>query len=131
MRLTSPLLATIRHHNAYYMDCGLFGGAKIRFGDRVSPFGNRSRRKFELNIHWSSLYSSILGRTVRVKVTTDVLERIDEAGGLDNYILGQRVMENTKAEWLKKAMVLGAWQKELAERGLSMSLKMKEPIRLK
>lgn len=131
MRLTTALhYATIRHHNSRFLDRGLFGGARIRFADRISPFGNRSRRKLELNMHWSSLYSQILGKAVRVKVTTTVLKRVDALGGLDNYILGQRVLEGQKAEWLKKALVVKQWQQELQEKGIPFAYTFKEPIKI-
>lgn len=118
MRLSLPLLRTARHHNAWFMDGGLYGGAMIRFGKRVSEHGNRSSRKFAPNMLWSSLYSHTLQRLVRVRLTARVLKTVDAMGGLDGYILGQRQLESLKAEALKKALVLRAWRQELAERGI-------------
>lgn len=125
MRLSSILNNTIRHHNAWFMDGGLYGGAKIRFGNRISEFKNKSRRKFALNLHWVSLHSQMLSRNIRVRVTTSVLKTIDALGGLDNYIMGQRQLEGLKAETLKKAIVLGAWRRELQEKGIQLQYPLK------
>ena len=120
MRITSPLFVTVRHHNSRFMDQGLFGGQKIRFGKNVTEFGKQSPRKFELNMLWSNQHSVLLNRPVRVRLTTAVMRTIDNIGGLDNYIMGQRRLENEKAETLKKAMVLAQWRRELASKSIPM-----------
>lgn len=47
----------------------------------------RTRRVWKPNAHNASLYSEILDRKVRFKVTPSALRNIDKAGGLDNYLL--------------------------------------------
>ena len=46
-----------------------------------------TRRVWKPNAQNASLYSDILDRKVRFKVTPSALRTIDKAGGLDNYLL--------------------------------------------
>ena len=39
------------------------------------------------NTQWKSLYSHLLDRALRVRVSTTALRCIDKAGGLDAYVL--------------------------------------------
>ncbi|OWM77269.1 54S ribosomal protein L24, mitochondrial [Punica granatum] len=67
---------------------GIFAGRHIRFGNRVSEDGgNKSRRSWKPNVQEKRLFSYILDRHIRVKVTTHALRCIDKAGGIDEYLL--------------------------------------------
>ncbi|XP_057957500.1 uncharacterized protein LOC131150662 [Malania oleifera] len=67
---------------------GLFAGRHIQFGNRVSEDGgNKSRRSWKPNVQEKRLFSYILDRHIRVKVTTHALRCIDKAGGIDEYLL--------------------------------------------
>ncbi|GAV77883.1 Ribosomal_L28 domain-containing protein [Cephalotus follicularis] len=67
---------------------GLFAGRHIRFGNQVSEDGgNKSRRSWKPNVQGKRLFSYILDRHIRVKVTTHALRCIDKAGGIDEYLL--------------------------------------------
>lgn len=48
---------------------------------------DRSRRTWKPNVQEKRLFSYILDRHVRVKVTTHALRCIDKAGGIDEYLL--------------------------------------------
>ncbi|KAJ8526556.1 hypothetical protein K7X08_029033 [Anisodus acutangulus] len=48
---------------------------------------NRSRRNWKPNVQEKRLFSYILDRHIRVKVTTHALRCIDKAGGIDEYLL--------------------------------------------
>lgn len=91
---------------------GLFAGERIRFGDKVSEMGNRSRRTWKPNVQHVPLYSETLGQRLRLKVTTTALQLIDQAGGLDKYILGQRRPESECAEKLKRQILLARLARE-------------------
>ncbi|KAF2460457.1 hypothetical protein BDY21DRAFT_335492 [Lineolata rhizophorae] len=68
---------------------GLYGGARIQFGNYVSPKWNvKSRRIWRPNLQYKRLWSPSLQRWVRVRLTTRVLRTIDKCGGLDEYLLG-------------------------------------------
>lgn len=66
---------------------GLYDGKDVRFGNKVSFSGKKSRRKFKPNVVKKRLYSEILDDMIRFNVTTSALRSIDKAGGLDNYLL--------------------------------------------
>ncbi|MBA0848261.1 hypothetical protein Goshw_030303 [Gossypium schwendimanii] len=48
---------------------------------------DRSRRSWKPNVQEKRLFSYILDRHIRVKVTTHALRCIDKAGGIDEYLL--------------------------------------------
>ena len=80
---------------------GLYGAARIRFGNNVSEkWSVKTRRKWRPNVQSRRLYSAALGVLVRTRLTTRVLRTIDKFGGLDEYLLG------TKTQRLKD---LGPW----------------------
>lgn len=67
---------------------GMFAGKHIQFGNKVSEDGgNKSRRNWKPNVQEKRLFSYILDRHIRVKVTTHALRCIDKAGGIDEYLL--------------------------------------------
>ncbi|KAL3565981.1 hypothetical protein D5086_031396 [Populus alba] len=67
---------------------GLFAGRHIQFGNQISEDGgNKSRRSWKPNVQDKRLFSYILDRHVRVKVTTHAIRCIDKAGGIDEYLL--------------------------------------------
>ncbi|KAL2160695.1 hypothetical protein VTH06DRAFT_891 [Thermothelomyces fergusii] len=76
---------------------GLYGSARIRFGNHVSEkYEVKAPRKWRPNVHQKRLWSASLGVFVRTRVTTRVLRTIDKVGGLDEYLLGikpQRVKD--------------------------------------
>lgn len=75
---------------------GLFAGRRILSGNNVSEDGgNRTRRTWKPNAQTASLYSELLDRRVRLKVTPAALRSIDKAGGLDAYVLHSRDAENS------------------------------------
>ncbi|KAL6316510.1 hypothetical protein AAG906_018213 [Vitis piasezkii] len=67
---------------------GIYAGRHIQFGNRVSEDGgNKTRRSWKPNVQEKRLFSYILDRHIRVKVTTHALRCIDKAGGIDEYLL--------------------------------------------
>ncbi|KAJ4958028.1 hypothetical protein NE237_025139 [Protea cynaroides] len=67
---------------------GLYAGRHIQFGNQVSEDGgNKSRRNWKPNVQEKRLFSYILDRHIRVKVTTHAIRCIDKAGGIDEYLL--------------------------------------------
>ncbi|CAN1852385.1 50S ribosomal protein L28 [Linum perenne] len=67
---------------------GLFAGKHIQFGNQISEDGgNKTRRNWKPNVQDKRLFSYILDRHIRVKVTTHTLRCVDKAGGIDEYLL--------------------------------------------
>ncbi|MGO1119295.1 50S ribosomal protein L28 [Rhodovibrionaceae bacterium A322] len=65
-----------------------FTGKGVQTGNNVSHANNRTRRRFLPNMQDTSLYSEILGRMVRVKVSARGIRTVEHNGGLDAYLLG-------------------------------------------
>lgn len=55
-------------------------------GNNVSHAENRTRRRWLPNVKDTSLYSEMLKRWVRIRVSTNGLRTIEHKGGLDSYI---------------------------------------------
>ncbi|KAK8200293.1 hypothetical protein HDK77DRAFT_442112 [Phyllosticta capitalensis] len=70
---------------------GLYGGARIQFGNKVSEeYEQKTRRKWRPNLERLRLRSDSLGRLIKVKVSRRVLRTIRKVGGLDEYLLGEK-----------------------------------------
>lgn len=71
---------------------GLYGGAMIRFGNKISKGKNegKTRRCWKPNIRRKKIWSDALEKFLFIKVTRGVLRTIRKAGSLDNYLLDDR-----------------------------------------
>lgn len=63
-------------------------GKGVMSGNNVSHAQNKTRRKFLPNVQDTSVFSELLGRKVRIRVTPDGLRTLDHKGGLDAFLLG-------------------------------------------
>jgi large subunit ribosomal protein L28 len=61
-------------------------GKGVMVGNNVSHAHNKSRRRFLPNLQPMSLYSEILNKSVRLRVTTAAARTIEHKGGLDAYL---------------------------------------------
>lgn len=67
---------------------GLYGSARIRFGNNVAEkHRNKSRRFWRPNVHVKAFYSPALGARVKTRLTLRVLKTIRREGGIENYLL--------------------------------------------
>lgn len=118
-------------------DSGLYGGATIQFGNKVSERNEiKSRRVWRLNIHQKRLWSDALQKFVRVKVQARVLRTIDKVGGLDEYLLGDKParvkelgMEGWALRW--KVMQSRSYREKERAREAGQLGESKEGIELK
>ena len=55
-------------------------GKKTVSGHRVSHANNKTKRKFKVNLHTISLYSELLKRKVKIRVSSSGLRTIDKLG---------------------------------------------------
>jgi large subunit ribosomal protein L28 len=107
---------------------GLYGNAKIRFGNNVGPkFGVKTRRSWHPNIVRKKLYSRALGRFVQIRISTRVLKTIDKLGGLDEYLLGEkegRIRELGVSGWFLRWAIMQtpAVRKEFANQREALGL---------
>lgn len=61
-------------------------GKKVMSGNNVSHALNRTRRKFFPNIQDTGVFSQILGRNIRIRVSAAGLRTLEHKGGIDAYL---------------------------------------------
>lgn len=67
---------------------GLYGDARIRFGNTVAPKHNvKARRFWRPNVHVKSFYLPALDANIKTRLTLRVLKTIRREGGLQEYLL--------------------------------------------
>ncbi|KAK5997356.1 YmL14/YmL24 [Cladobotryum mycophilum] len=67
---------------------GLYGSARIRFGNNVAEkHNNKSRRFWRPNVHVKSFLIPSLGARIKTRLTLRVLKTIRKEGGMENYLL--------------------------------------------
>ncbi|KAA8648757.1 hypothetical protein EYZ11_006126 [Aspergillus tanneri] len=71
---------------------GLYGGAMIQFGNKISKGRNegKTRRMWKPNVRRKKIHSEALGEDLYIKVTRKALRTIQKSGGLDKYLLDDR-----------------------------------------
>ena len=74
--------------------CALTGKA-VMTGNKVSHSNIKTRRRYLPNLQVASLMSDALGRTVRLRVSTQAIRTVDKRGGLDGFLLKARNAELT------------------------------------
>ncbi len=62
-------------------------GKQVMTGNNVSHSNRKTRRTFEANVQYTSVYSEILGKSIPLRVSTAGLRTLDHKGGLDAYLL--------------------------------------------
>lgn len=98
------LPSVLAGHNFKRAQRGLFDGALPQSGNTIPKSRQKTARTWRPNIQNRNIYSDILEKDVKAKVTTRALRTIRKYGGLDTY-LAQR---NDK--------VLGEWGRSLRSR---------------
>ena len=66
--------------------CELTGKSR-QVGHNVSHANNKTKRTFLPNLQHVTLMSDSLGRSVRLRVSTNGLRSVEHVGGLDNWLL--------------------------------------------
>ena len=65
--------------------CELTGKGR-QVGHNVSHANNKTKRVFLPNLQDVTLISDVLGRSVRLRVSTHGLRSVEHVGGLDNWL---------------------------------------------
>lgn len=61
-------------------------GKGTQFGNNVSHANNKSRRRFQPNLQETAVLSDVLGRSVRLRLSTNAIRSIEHKGGLDAFL---------------------------------------------
>jgi large subunit ribosomal protein L28 len=76
-------------------------GAQV--GHKVSHSNRKTKRRFLPNLCNVTLISDALGRTVRLRISTNALKTVDHRGGLDAFLIKANAAElSPKAVELKR-----------------------------
>lgn len=85
--------------------CGVTGKGVLS-GNNVSHAHNKSRRRFLPNVQNVSFTSDLLGRRVRMRISTNGIRTIEKNGGLDQFLLSAHNNQlDLKTLALKKLLV--------------------------
>ena len=81
-------------------------------GNNVSHAVNKTKRRFLPNLHSASFYSEILGKKIKLKVTSRGIKTVEKKGGIDNYLLNLKNSKHTdESRKLKKIVINKTKQK--------------------
>jgi large subunit ribosomal protein L28 len=85
--------------------CDLTGKGPLT-GHKVSHSNRKSKRRFLPNLVNVTMISDTLGRSVRLRVSTNALKTVDHRGGLDAFLMKAKDDELApKVRELKRAIV--------------------------
>ncbi len=61
-------------------------GKGVLSGNNVSHANNKTRRRFYPNLRIASFFSEVLGRKVRLRLSTNAIRTIEFHGGFDEFL---------------------------------------------
>ena len=75
-------------------------------GNNVSHAVNKTKRRFYPNLHNVSFFSEVLGKKIKLKVTSKGIKTVEKNGGIDTYLLNLKNSKlNDETKKLKKALI--------------------------
>lgn len=110
---------------------GLYGSARIRYGNIVAGRGNRTKRFWRPNVHVKAFYVAALGARIKTRLTLRVLKTIRREGGLENYLLKSkpaRIKELGPGGWRMRWLLMQsqAIQQRFNEERVALGMEPKE-----
>ena len=74
-------------------------------GNNVSHAVNKTKRRFFPNLQNTSFFSEILGKKIKLKVTSKGIKTVEKNGGIDKYLLNSKNSKlNSETRKLKKIL---------------------------
>ena len=75
-------------------------------GNNVSHAVNITKRRFYPNLHNVSFFSEVLGKKIKLKVSSRGIKTVEKNGGIDNYIIKSKTSDLTEeTKKLRKLIV--------------------------
>ena len=75
-------------------------------GNNVSHAVNKTKRRFYPNLHNVSFFSEILGKNIKLKVSSRGIKTVEKNGGIDNYVINSKNVNLTsETKKIKKLML--------------------------
>ena len=65
-------------------------GRGVQTGNNVSHAHTKTRRRFLPNLQKTSMFSEVLGQSIRLKVSSHAIRTVEQKGGLDAFLLDTR-----------------------------------------
>jgi large subunit ribosomal protein L28 len=91
-------------------------GKGVQVGHNVSHANNKTKRRFLPNLQITSLLSDVLGRSVRMRISTNGMRTIEQNGGLDAFLTSTADRKLTlEARRLKRRIEAAAARKAQPE----------------
>ncbi len=81
-------------------------------GNNVSHAVNKTKRRFYPNLHNVSFFSEILGKNVRLKVSSRGIKTVEKNGGIDSYIINSKNINLTSETIKIKKLMLSKSSKK-------------------
>ena len=81
-------------------------GKTVMSGNNVSHANNRTRRKFLPNLQTTTMDSEILGRKLKLRVSTSAIRTVEKHGGIDTYLIQAKNSELAKEARALKSEIL-------------------------
>jgi large subunit ribosomal protein L28 len=110
-------------------DRGLYGGASIQFGNKISKGRNKgkTRRRWYPNVRLETIRSEALRKDLTIRITASCMRTINKCGGLDQYLLGDkpaRIKELGLFGWKLRWKIMNSpiMQKKFAEERATLGL---------
>lgn len=110
---------------------GLYGSARIRYGNIVAARKNKTRRFWRPNVHVKAFYLPALEARIKTRLTLRVLKTIRREGGLENYLLKSkpaRIKELGPGGWNMRWLLMQsqAVQRRFNEERIALGVEPKE-----
>jgi large subunit ribosomal protein L28 len=85
-------------------------GKTVMSGNNVSHANNRTRRRFLPNLQVTTMQSDILGRSLKLRVSTSAIRTVEKHGGIDPFLIQARNSELADEARSIKSEILAASQ---------------------
>ncbi len=85
-------------------------GKTVMSGNNVSHANNRTRRRFLPNLQFTTMQSEILGRSLKLRVSTSAIRTVEKHGGIDTFLIQARNSELADEAQALKSEILAASQ---------------------
>ena len=85
-------------------------GKTVMSGNNVSHANNRTRRRFLPNLQVTTMQSDVLGRSLKLRVSTSAIRTVEKHGGIDPFLIQARNSELADEARVIKSEILTASQ---------------------
>ena len=85
-------------------------GKTVMSGNNVSHANNRTRRRFLPNLQATTMQSEILGRSLKLRVSTSAIRTVEKHGGIDSFLIQAKNSQLAEEARAIKSEILAASQ---------------------